>query len=265
MTSHRGYRFVFRAVLIFTYLLLVAPVVVVVLVSFNPVESLTINLSQPTLRWYAEFFRNANFRDSFVTSLQIATLAAIGSTLLGTPVAYGLVRSKLPGATLLQTFFLSPIMVPAIILGVALLNLYFILGIKGSLISIVLAHVVITSPYVVRTVSSALIGLDPAIEEAAVGLGASGLRTFFAITLPLIRSGVIAGAVFVFIISFSELNATVFLTAPQVSTLPVQIFAELFWMTNPVVASASVFQILIITAGVLIIEYAVGITEAARF
>ncbi len=265
MIRQKIYDVLFRILIVLIYLLLVAPVIVVILVSFNPVESLTINLINPSLRWYAEFFRNANFHASFVSSLKIAAITALGSTILGVPAAYALVRSKFPGRTAFQTFFLTPVMVPAIILGVALLNLYFLIGMRGSLQSIVLAHVVITTPYVIRTVSAALAGSDLSIEEAAIGLGASRLRTFFLITLPLMRSGVIAGAVFVFVLSFGELNATIFLTSPQMSTLPVQIFSELFWMTNPVVASASVFQILVITAGVLIIEYTMGITKAVRF
>lgn len=262
---NRIYGLIFRAVITFTYILLVAPVVVVILVSFNPIESLTINLAQPSLRWYQEFFRNANFHNSFVTSLQIASIAAVASTTLAVPAAYGIVRSGIPGRTAIQALLLSPMMVPAIVMGVALLNLYFIIGLKGSFQSLVIAHVLLTTPYIIRTVVASLTGLDMAIEEAATGLGAGRLRVFFSITLPLMRSGVIAGAVFVFVISFGELNATIFLTSPQASTLPIQIFSELVWTSNPVVAAASVFQILVITVGVLIMEYTVGITKAARF
>lgn len=248
-----------------TYVFLVIPVLVVVLVSFNPLESLSINLVRPSLRWYLEFFRNANFFNSFGASLEIAAITAAASTLIGVPAAYGLVRSNLPGRTLLQVFFLSPLAVPAIILGVALLNFYYLIRMNGSTLSIILGHIAVTSPYVIRTVTASLVGLDPALEEAAVGLGASPLRTFFAITLPLMRSGVIAGAIFVFILSFGELNATVFLTSPAATTLPVQIFSELVWTTNPVVAAASVFQILVIVLGVLVIERTVGMTRVVRF
>ncbi len=248
-----------------TYAFLVSPVVVVVLVSFNPLESLTIHFGRPSLRWYAEFFRNANFLGSFGASLQIAAIAAAVSLLIGVPAAYALVRSRLPGRTVLQAFFLSPLAVPAIILGVALLNLYYLIQVNGSLLSIALGHVAVTSPYVIRTVTASLVGLDTSLEEAAIGLGAGPLRTFLAITLPLMRSGVIAGGLFVFILSFGELNATVFLTSPNATTLPVQIFSELVWTTNPVVAAASVFQILVIVVAVLLIERTVGITRVARF
>ena len=248
-----------------TYAFLVLPVVVVVLVSFNPLESLTIHLGRPSLRWYGEFFRNANFLNSFEASLEIAAITAAVSLLIGVPAAYSLVRSPLPGRTALQAFFLSPLAVPAIILGVALLNLYYLIRMNGSILSIVLGHVAVTSPYVIRTVTASLVGLDATLEEAAVGLGASALRTFFVITLPLMRSGVIAGGLFVFILSFGELNATLFLTSPNATTLPVQIFSELVWTTNPVVAAASVFQILVIVVAVLVIERTVGITRVARF
>jgi putative spermidine/putrescine transport system permease protein len=248
-----------------TYIFLVAPVVVVILVSFNPEESLTINLAQPSLRWYTSFFQNANFLTSFTASLEIAALTAVAATLLGVPAAYGLARSSFRGRGALQMLFLSPLMVPAIVLGVALLNLYFTVRINGSITGIVLAHIAITAPYIVRTATASLAGLDLGLEEAATGLGASELRTFFTITLPLMRSGVIAGAILVFILSFGELNATVFLTAPGATTLPVQIFSELIYTTNPMVAAASVTQILIITAGVLAIEKTVGISRVARF
>jgi putative spermidine/putrescine transport system permease protein len=255
----------YRITLIITYAFLVAPVVVVVLVSFNPVASLSINLAQVSVRWYSEFFRNANFYGSFLTSLHVAAITAIISTVLSVPAAYALVRAEFLGKNAAQAFLLSPVIIPAIILGVALLNFYFSTGGRGSFWSIIVAHIVLTCPYVVRTVSASLAGLDRTLDEAATGLGAGRLRIFFSITLPLMRSGVVAGAVFVFIVSFGELNATVFLTSPQVSTLPVQIFSELVWTTNPVVAAASVFQILVIMVGVLVIEYTIGITKAARF
>jgi len=258
-------KILYRTLIVLTYVFLVSPVVVVVLVSFNPTQSLTINLTNVSLRWYSEFFRNFNFSGSFVISLQIAAITAVLATMLGVPAAYGLVRSNFPGRTAVQTFMLMPVMIPAIVMGVALLNLYFITGMKGSILSIVVGHAVITTPFVIRTASASLAGIDLATEEAAIGLGAGRLRIFFQITLPLMKSGVIAGIVFVFVLSFGELNATIFLTSPGTTTLPIQIFSELVWNTNPLVAAASVFQILVITVGVLIIEYTVGITKAAQF
>jgi len=258
-------RLLFRLIVGSVYVLLVAPVLVVVLVSFNPVESLTVRLSEPSLRWYQEFFRNSTFNGAFVTSLQVASLSALGSTVLGLPAAYGIVRFRFPLRNSLQLLFLAPVIVPTVILGVALLMIYFSIGLRGSILTVAIAHIVITTPYVIRTVSASLTGTDPQMEEAAMGLGAGRLRTFWSITLPLMRSGVIAGALFSFVLSFGELNATIFLTSPQVTTLPVQIFAELAFTTNPVVAAASVLQVLVIVVAVLLMEYTIGITRAARF
>src|SRR3989304_2498102 len=127
------------------YVFLVIPVLVVVLVSFNPLESLTINLSRPSLGWYLEFFRNANFFNSFGARLEIAAITTLVSTLTGGPAAYSLVRSNLPGRTVLEAFFLSPLAVPAIILGVALLNFYYLIQMNGSTLSIILGHLAVTS------------------------------------------------------------------------------------------------------------------------
>jgi putative spermidine/putrescine transport system permease protein len=134
---------------------------------------------------------------------------------------------------------LSPILFPAIVLGLALLVFYHRIGLAGSFLGLVTAHSVLTTPFVLRLVAASLADFDPAVEEAARNLGAGWWRTFFQVTLPLIRPGVLAGALFAFIISFDELVITLFLSGPGLETLPIRIFTYVEYSSDPTISAIS--------------------------
>jgi len=158
----------------------------------------------------------------------------------------GLVRYSFKGKNFLETFFVLPMLVPEVLLGVALLLFFIKIQLNLTLFSLIIAHIVITIPYVVRTVSVSLHGVDPMLEEAAKMLGATKVQAFFKVTLPLIRSGIISGALFSFIISFGDINLSLFLTGPNTATIPVHIFSEIQWQGDPTIAAISAIQILIV-------------------
>ena len=143
---------------------------------------------------------------------------------------------------------------PQILLGAALYLFYARLAVPASIWTLLLGHVVICTPYVIRSVTAGLVGMDPRLEEAAMSLGATRLQAFFKVTLPLLRSSLLSGAIFAFIISFSDINLALFLSGPQSTSLPVQIFSQIQWQGDPTIAAASTLQILVIGLLIVVVQ-----------
>lgn len=234
---------------ILTYVLLLAPLVVIVAVSFGPSPNYDFPPSGFSLRWYEAFFSSREFvRSFFQVSLVLGLLSAVISTLLSTLAAIGLVRLRFRGREALEAFFLSPLFIPEILFGAALYLIYARLGVRPSMTTLLLGHVVICSPFVIRTVTAGLVGLDYRLEEAAMSLGAGKVQAFLKVALPLIQSSMLSGFIFAFIISFSDINLALFLSGPNSTTLPVHIFNILLFEGDPSVAAASTLQIVIVGA-----------------
>jgi putative spermidine/putrescine transport system permease protein len=240
----------------FTYVLLLAPLVIIVAVSFGTSPTFEFPPQQLTLKWYETFFGNREFvRAFFRVSLVLGFLAAVFAGLLGVLAAIGLVRFRFRSRELLEAFFVAPLFIPEILFGAALYLIYARLGIKPSMTSLLLAHIVICTPFVVRNVMAGLAGLDPRLEEAAMSLGASRLQAFMKVALPLIQSSIISGFIFAFIISFSDINLALFIAGPNSTTLPVYIFNLLLFEGDPSVAAASTLQILIVGLLIWFVQY----------
>ena len=215
---------VLRIVTYTLMVLLLVPLAAIVATYFTTLSYVTFPPQGFTLRWYGEALGKQEFLDSFVLSLGIALVTAVLATALGAPVAVALVRYRFPGRDLVNAFFMSPLILPTVVIGIALLQFYNQVRIGSTAGSLVLGHVIVTTPYAIRLIASSLTGLDPAIERAARNLGAPPLRAFRLATLPLIRPGLIAGAVFAFITSFDNVTISIFLATPRMVTLPVRIY-----------------------------------------
>jgi len=246
------------------FLLILAPIAVVVVAAFSPTDYFQFPPPGLSLRWFVEFFRLDNMRNAFTLSLELALLSATIATVLGTMAALFLARRRGVMAGLLQWLFLAPLVFPTIILGLALLLLYKTLGVP-VFPGLLLAHCVIGMPYCFRTALSSVQALDPALEEAGQSLGAGPVNTLFLVTLPLIWQGVLAGWLFAFIVSFGELNTALFLSGPGLTTLPIEIFSYLqFQGSQLVIAAASTVQIALIVLMVAGIERIVGMGRLIR-
>jgi putative spermidine/putrescine transport system permease protein len=206
-----------------------------------------------TLDWYSQI--PATFGAPIWTSLRLGITATIGSLLLGVPAGIGLSRHRFRSETIISTLLLAPITVPGIALGLAV---YIVLvffdinagsALTGSLTGFVLAHVMITTPWVVRLCLASLATHDRAAEEAAASLGADPLRVIWRVTLPAMRPGIIAGALFAFVISFENLELALFLSSPGVTTLPMAVLQYLEYHIDPMVAAVAVAQ----TGGIAIL------------
>ncbi len=238
-----------------TYVILLAPLVVVVAVSFGPSVNFEFPPSGFSLRWFGEFFASRDFVKAFFeNSLLLGIEVAVVCTLLGSLAAIGLVRFRFPLRDPLEAFFLAPLFVPEILLGAALYLSYSQLGILSSLVTVLMGHVVICTPYVLRSVMAGMIGLDPRLEEAAMSLGASRAQAFVKVALPALQASIVSGFVFAFVISFSDINIVLFVSGPSSATLPVYIFNLLQFEANPSVAAASTLQIVVVGLLILLVQ-----------
>ncbi len=245
------------AVNILILLYLVAPVIVVVATAFTTTAYPVFPPQGFTFRWFERFLSMPEFTEAIRRSALLALSSTTVATVLGTLSALSLVRYRFRGREAMSAFMLSPILFPTIVFGLALLVFYSRVGLSGSFAGLVIAHSVLTTPFVIRLVMASLAEFDPAVEEASRNLGAGWWRTFLQVTLPLIRPGVLAGAVFAFIISFDELVVTLFLAGPDMTTLPVRIYTYVEFSSDPTISAIST---VLIVAWMLI-----GVPVYARF
>jgi putative spermidine/putrescine transport system permease protein len=218
---------------------LAAPIVVVVLTSFTSTGYLVFPPRGFSLAWYQNIARNPEFVGGFITSVELAVAVVVIACPVAIPAAIAIVRRPGRLMRLLEQVFLSPIVLPAVVLGVAYLALLQRHGLLGTFSGALLAHVVLATPFVIRSVGDGLATMNPSLEEAANSLGAGPLRTFFWVTFPLIQDSLLAGAIFAFIISFDEAVVTLFLVGPHFATLPVRIFTYMQYSDDPTVAAVS--------------------------
>jgi putative spermidine/putrescine transport system permease protein len=236
------------AVTILTLIFLIAPSLIVIPMSFSAGETLSFPPPGYSLRWYENFFTRPEWRLAARNSVIVAVLTTIVATVLGTGVSIALMRGRIPVRNLMTSIFLTPMIVPVIVTAVAVYGLYVRFRLVGTIQGLVLAHTVLALPFVMINVSAVLQGMDIRLEHAARSLGATALRTFFLVTLPLIRPGILAGALFAFITSFDELVVALFISGDRAATLPVQIWSGLRFEINPTVAAVSTLLILLSTA-----------------
>lgn len=246
------------AVAVYAFILL--PIVMIVWVSFFSNEIIAFPPDGYTLAWYANIFRQATFVRGFATSFEVALVAMASGLVAGALASVALVRLRFVGRDVLANLLLAPLIVPGIVAGTAIyifyiqIDLAFGLELAGTLPGLVLAHIAITIPWTVRLISASLVGIDPAVEEAARNLGATVMATFWRVTLPLIRPGLIAAALFGFITSFGNLEMTLFLVGPGRTTLPIAILQYLTFNLDPTIAAVSVVQIVIIGTAIMVTD-----------
>jgi putative spermidine/putrescine transport system permease protein len=245
------------------FVFLLAPILVVLIEAFNDASIMRFPPQRLSLRWFREFFANAEFMASLLFSLQLALLSAVISTISGTMAAVALARSR-RGTAALETALLAPLYVPRVMVGLSLLLAYAWLNVSGSFVGLLLAHVLITAPYAIRTVLVGLRAVEPATEEAARMLGATPRQTFRLVTLPLIASSVLSGFIFAFIISFSDIYLALFISGSQSITMPLRLFNFMEWDQSPLVAAASAVQIVLILAVVLVSSRLLGLSTVGK-
>lgn len=238
---------------------LIAPVLVVMVASFTAGDFVMFPPSGFSLRWFTQVLGDPEFIKPLWNSVRLGVMATVISSLLAIPAALALVRGSPPGLRWIEAFLLSPLSLPTIILAIGLLFFTARVGLDDSFVSLLAGHVVITVPYMLRTVLGVYAGMNHEIEDAARVLGADRWRTAWYVTLPLIRPGILAGAIFAFLMSFDEVAVALLLTNSDTTTLPVSILSYLVYNYDPSVAAISTIQIVIVVAALLILERVFGI------
>lgn len=226
------------------YLILLGPYLIIFISAFGAESTLAFPPRGFSLRWFVNVFETSQFITSFSLSLRVGLLATALALLMGIPVAYALVRFRFPGQGLVETLFSAPILVPGLVIGFAMLRYFILLGDLDIFFGLLVGHVAILFPYSVRVVSSSLRNLDPAIEEAAISLGAGRLRSFLLVVLPNIRSGIGAAFILAFIVSFNNVPVSLFLTGPGVTTLPISMLVYMEYYFDPTIAALSTLLII---------------------
>ncbi|MFD2238171.1 ABC transporter permease [Aureimonas populi] len=240
---------------------LLMPIFVVVLVSFSSASFIVFPMPGFSLQWYARILDYAPFMNSLWVSLQIAILSAFFGALLGVPAALWAARSGSPLASAVSNFLLAPISVPAIVLGFSLLYLLSAMSLGVSFLSLLITHTVVSIPYVSRTVLAVYRSIPGNFEEAAAVLGASRWHTFYHVTLPLIRPGIFAGALFAILISLDNLPLSFFFGSANTNTLPVVMLSYMQNQFDPSIAAISTVQMLIAIGSLLVVNVLFGIEK----
>lgn len=242
---------VLGAVAVALLLFILAPIAVVILNSFS---SVAYNVFPPegfSFRWYRNLAAQENFYLAALRSVVLAVAASGISLVTGTLASYALVRYRFRGNDFLKAFLLAPIVMPKIVLGVALFMFFVEVGTLRHPSSLVLTHAVVTLPFVIAIVSASLVGFDWTLQDAAMDLGAGPFYTFRRVVLPQISVSMLVAAVFAFIISFDQVETTLFLVRPGENTLPVEMFLYLQKWQDPTIAALS--AVLIAIAVVLVV------------
>lgn len=232
---------------------LIAPMLIVVPMSFSSSNELRFPPTGFSTRWYERFLSDPLWTNAAITSLEVGFATVVVSTVLGTLAALGLTRGRYPARAIVNGLILSPLVVPVVIIAIGMYFVFVDWRIAGTLPGLVAAHSVLAIPFVIVNVSVSLRTLDRNLELAAQNLGANPWRTFQRITLPLILPGIAAGAAFAFITSWDEVVVAIFLSSPLVRTLPVVMWSQVRSVIDPTIAAVATIVMLVTTVSLLLI------------
>jgi putative spermidine/putrescine transport system permease protein len=255
-------RFSWLGAITFVVLLFViSPLLVIIPTSLTAANYLSFPPEGLSFKWYEKILDRPEFIDSFVFSLELAAVTAVLATLIGTLAAISIHRYKFPGSRFINALLLSPLTVPALIIGIAALLFFTRIGIAGTFTGLLVTHILISIPYVVRLTLTGLSSYDYTLERAAYILGARPLNVFWDITMPLLRPAMISGLIFSFLTSFDNVTVSLFLVSPSTTTLPLAIFSYMQETLNPLVASISSVVILLSIVFIILLERIYGLDK----
>ncbi|MGV8898604.1 MAG: ABC transporter permease [Burkholderiaceae bacterium] len=261
--TERVWFFFFRGFNLLALLFLVLPILVIIPLSFSDSTFLSYPMPGYSMRWYENLFHSEAWIRAAKNSFIVAPMATLIATVLGTLAAVGLNKAEFPGKGLLMAILISPMVVPAVVVGVGVYIFFAEIGLADSYTGLILIHAALGAPFVVTTVSATLQGFNYNLVRASQSLGASPLRTFFRITLPVIAPGLISGALFAFATSFDEVVITLFVAGPNQTTLPRQMFTGIRENISPTIAALATILIIFSTCLLLVLEWLRGRNKAA--
>ncbi len=250
------------AISLMTLAYMVVPLIVALAMSFDARTYL--GRFPPTdfsLQWYRDFFYSEYFLGGLKTSLILATLATIVSASAGIAAAMAFSQYEFKGKDVVSSLFLSPLMVPAVVVGFGLLMFFALMGIFDGFTRLLAGHVIITMPYTIRATLAGLTGIRPSLREAALTLGANERQAFWDITFPLAKTGIIAGCVFAFATSLDDVAVSLFLYDPDSYTLPIALISYMRASFDFTIAAAAVFLMGITLVLIVVLDKVVGLDK----
>jgi putative spermidine/putrescine transport system permease protein len=242
---------------------LITPIVVTAIMAFDARAYLG-PLPPPalSLRWFQKFFSDDYFLTGLSTSLQLACVSVAVSLCVGVATAFAVDRANFRGKEALMSLFLSPLIVPPVVTGFALLLFLSQLGLVNGFARLLCGHIIITVPYTIRATLAGISGIDRSLTEAALILGATERRAFWDVTFPLARTGIVSGAIFAFAVSMDDVSVSIMLTDAKTYTLPIALISSMRANFDLSIAAASVMLMLLTLALILVLEKSVGLNRA---
>lgn len=250
------------AVIVFAFLMI--PLLIITVTAFGGGSAITFPIDSFSVKWFFNVFTLKSFRASFLTSIEVAFLATIIALLVGVPAAYALARSGMKGREILKSIFLSPTIVPGIVIGFILYQFLILTFRMPVFISLLAGHFMVTLPYVIRVVGSSMEQFDFSIEEAAWSLGCEKRKAFFKVVLPNVTSGISSAFMLAFINSFNNIPVSMFLTGPGVSTFPATLMNYIEYNYDPTVSAVSVLLMAATVIIMVIVDKTLGIASLAN-
>lgn len=248
--------------LVFAFLFI--PLIIIAVTAFGEAATITFPIKGFTFKWFANVFASPTFMDSLALSAKLALLATLVALLVGIPAAYALARFSMKGKGILKSFFLSPTIVPGIVVGYSIYQ-FVVLKLQLPIYeSLLLGHFLVVLPYIIRIVGSSLEQFDFSIEEVAWSLGCNKVQAFFKVVLPNITSGISAAFMLAFINSFNNIPVSMFLKGPGISTLPTTLMNYIEYNYDPTVSAVSVLLMLATIVIMFIVEKTLGIAAFTK-
>ena len=259
-----SFRLVMGGLALLSFLLLLAPAVVVIVVSFTSGYSLKFPPPGYSFRWYVSLLDAWQLQFAAGNSIQVALATTVIAVLLGVPAALAIGRSASVRAKLLDSLFTSPLVLPALSFGLAALMFFSQIGLPVSPLTLVIGHVVVCVPFVLRTTVASVAQLDLSLLESSASLGASRLYTFRRVTLPLIRPGILAGAFIAFMSSFDNVPVSLFLRDARTDMLPIRMWQDLEGRLDVSIAAVSGVMIVVTLSLMILMERLAGLSRRLR-
>lgn len=238
------------------FFLMYLPIGVVIVFSFNE-SKLPVKFTGFSLKWYDQLFHNGAMMEALGNSLILAVLSCLVSAIIGTLGAVGLSRIHWKTKGAMEYISILPLMIPEIILGMVLMAFFYMLNLPFGMLTLLIGHTVFCVPYILMEVKARLVGMDPALEEAARDLGASSFRAFWDITLPLIMPAVLSGSLLAFAMSMDDVVISIFINGPRLSTLPIKVYTQIKTGVTPEINALCTIM-LAVTILVLLVYFLMG-------
>jgi ABC-type spermidine/putrescine transport system, permease component II len=249
---------------IFVFAFLFVPLLIIVVTAFGEAPTITFPIKGFTFKWFANVFKSKAFVDSLILSGKLALYATLVALLVGIPAAYAISRFSMKGKGLLKSFFLSPTIVPGVVVGYSIFQFAILKLHMPVFQGLLLGHFLVVLPYIIRVVGSSLEQFDFSIEEAAWSLGCNKVQAFFKVVLPNITSGISAAFMLAFINSFNNIPVSMFLKGPGISTLPTTLMNYIEYNYDPTVSAVSVLLMLATIVIMFIVEKTLGIAAFTK-